>query len=197
MPDEQRLAVGIDVGQLQVGQLSAADPGRVEHFEHRPVPQPDHRVDVRLGEDLLGFGDAQRRLREPVLQAGQLDLAGGVGQHVPALDSPFEERPDRQQPLRLRMEGQWVTVGLAVVEQVPLIAHQHRPGHLHRPADAALAEPARELRKLLAAVADRGLGVAAGREVGAELLHQRGTHRQLNQRQRPAARTSELMPPPA
>ena len=58
---------------------------------------------------------------------------------------PFEERPDRQQPLGLRPEAQRVRrLRSAVVEQVTLVGLQHRAGHLDRAGHAALTEPGGE-----------------------------------------------------
>lgn len=77
---DDRSPVGVEVVDLEPDQLHAAHAGRVEGFEHGPVPDA-HRV-VQVGQLQHGFGlaDGEHVLREPVFELKQVDLGRGVVQ---------------------------------------------------------------------------------------------------------------------
>jgi hypothetical protein len=162
----------VDVGDRKMSQLRPPDAGGVEHFQDGPVPHPDGIVKVRLGEDQLGLGRRERRAGQPALGLRELDLGRRVVQHVPLPRGPLVEGPDGQQPLRLGPERQRVPVGLAVVEQVPLVGLQHRPGYPGRAGNAPLGQPRHHVGQLGPPVADGARRVAAGGHVLAELIGQ-------------------------
>ncbi len=62
-------------------------------------------------------------------------------QDVILASHPSEPHTQRHKPRVLRTEAQRLAIGLAVVEQVPLIAFQHWPRDFQRLRDAALFQP--------------------------------------------------------
>jgi hypothetical protein len=90
-------------------------------------------------------------------------------QHVMLTGGPFEERPDRQQPLRLGSEAERFAVRLAVVEQPALVTLEHRPGHLGGASDATLVQPVDEVGEHALTVLDRARAVAVRAHPIAEL----------------------------
>ena len=156
LADHQCAAFDVEVAPVQPGQLRPADAGAVERLDHRPIAHPGRGGQVRDRQDRLGLLDGERGLREAFLDFRQLQLARGVRGDVVVADRPLEERPHRQQLRVLAAEAEWFAVGFAVVEQVALVAHQHRPGHLDRLGDPAVGEPGRQLCQALTPGPDRG-----------------------------------------
>ena len=101
LADQQRVAVAVDVEHRQPGKLDPADAGAVEHFEHRPIPHPCRCGQVRHRQHQLGFAGGERGFREAPFDFGELEFGGRVVEQVMVAGGPLEERPHRQQTLRL------------------------------------------------------------------------------------------------
>src|SRR6266478_318317 len=96
----------------------------------------------------------QERLRQH-----RLDLLHGEDV-VLAREIP-EESPQRDEPLLLGREGEWLAAFLAIVVEIAPVALQDRPGDLLRGADAALIGPADEPPHAIRPELCRARGVAA------------------------------------
>ena len=85
-----------------------------------------------------------RRLSNARPETWQLQLRRWVVQDEVLPGHPTEPHPQRHQPCVLRPEAERLPVGLAMVEEMPLVSLQDGPCDLHRLRDAALLQPCEE-----------------------------------------------------
>ena len=104
----------------------------------------------------------------------QRQLDGRVKQDAVLLGQPFEPGPQRGEAAELSADGERRAVGLAVVEQVALIALQDRPGDLARIGQPSLVAPGDEPPQRDAPAAHRVLGVAGDQHPFEVRLHRLG-----------------------
>ena len=153
----QRATLVIEIDGLQRGQFAAPHPGRVEGFQHGPVPYPKRIGKVAPGHDRLDFGDVEDVLGQAFLGARQVDLARRVVEDAVLPRRPFEERPHRDQPRMHRAAAHRQAVAFAIMEQVALVALQDGLGDFHRVMQAAFLRPLDEVTHVGAPVL-HGLG---------------------------------------
>ena len=115
--------------------------------------------------------------------ARQVQIRRRVGQDVVLACEPLEPQLDRGQILRLHANAQGLAIGLAVVEQVALVALDHGPDDLGGRVNAALVYPADELADVLASGAHGVCAVAGDRhpfEVFFHVAHQQLARQRVN-----------------
>lgn len=61
---------------MKADEFGATHPGGVEHLQHHPVPHPQRRVEVGLGEDDLGLLRGEHDPRQPLGRFRQFDVGG-------------------------------------------------------------------------------------------------------------------------
>ena len=98
-------------------------------------------------------------LGQSAAESRQLDLGRRIVQDVILASHPTEPHTQGHKPRVLRTEAQRLAIGLAVVEQVPLIAFEHGPRDFNRLRDAALFQPVDEELDMTGAAPHRELGV--------------------------------------
>ena len=138
---EDRAAFEVQIEQFQVDEFRPPYPRRVEHFQDGAVAQSDGIGNIRLHHHLLGFGSREHVFRETMAQAWQFDFRGRVVQDAILPRHPAEPRAQRHQARVLAAEGQRIAALLAVVEQVPLVAFENRPGYFRWLGQSTLAAP--------------------------------------------------------
>ncbi|HEX4866770.1 MAG TPA: hypothetical protein VFV32_04010 [Acidimicrobiales bacterium] len=141
---------------MRPSELGRPDAGRVEDLEHGPVAQAFDGVEIGLGEHRFDFGDGHGRAGLPALQARELEVGGRVDQDAMRAGEPAEPLPHRHQPGGLRSCGEGSTVGLAVMQQGPLVALQHPAGDVAGPIDATSDRPFGEQGQRDVVAGDRG-----------------------------------------
>lgn len=146
LPDGERAALAVQVVELQVDQLGAADSRRVKRLQHGAVAQTQRLVDVGHEHYSLGFRFAQHRSGQTLLDLRHVEVGGRVVQDVIVPDQPAEPRTHRNHARVLRTEGQGLPILLAIVVKMPLVVLQHGPRHFHWLLDAVLVGPADEHR---------------------------------------------------
>ena len=131
----------VQIVELQVHQFERPHSGRVKHFQHGAVAQPSGSA--RSGCIITCSTSRGARAWAGAAETRQFDLGRRIVQDVILPRHPFEPHAQRHEPRVLRAEAQRLAVLLAVVEQIPLIAFEHRPRDLRWLGDAALSRPTR------------------------------------------------------
>ena len=139
----------VHVGEFQVSEFTSPDPGRVEHFQHGPVPQAESVSDFGNRQNRFDLGAAEGFHRQAVFGSGQLQVCGGIGLDQALLAHPREQVLDGSDSIALSGDAQRLAVGLAVAVEPTLIAFQLRAGHLLRIVDIALLGPGQERAEIV------------------------------------------------
>jgi hypothetical protein len=168
-----RPALPVDVKERQADQLAPSYTGRVQGLEDRPVAKASRLIEVRDSHHLLDLGDRQHVFREPVLEAWELQLGGGVVEQVVLPREPAEEGPHRDEPGVLGAEGERLTVRLPPVVERALVALQDGLGDLFRGSEPALEAPGDEVPQARLTVLNRGESVVVHLEP-LEIAHHEG-----------------------
>jgi hypothetical protein len=85
LADHDRAAIGIDVVELEVDQLEAADAGGLERLEYRAVADADQRREVRHRQHLLHLFDVQDVAGQSLFDARHVQLGGRIIEDVVGL----------------------------------------------------------------------------------------------------------------
>ena len=163
--DQDRAPLAVQVGQVQPQHFLAAQAGRVERLQDRPVAQAQGSGNVRLREDRFRFAGRERVPGQTLLVSRQLEMRRRIHLQIALAREPAEPAAQTDQPMRLAGEGQRLPIPLAVVVQVPLVALDHLASHLARLRHAPLVTPENELAHRQAENRDRGDRIVMGLQV--------------------------------
>ncbi len=75
--DEERAALGIEIGAIEPDEFHAPNTGRVEDFDDRPVAAPERGREVRLGQHAFDFAHREHGAREAPRELRHLGSAAG------------------------------------------------------------------------------------------------------------------------
>ena len=171
--DQDQPTVELKIVQLQPHDFETPHSGRVQDLQQRAVAQPDGFCYLAQVHDLLDLLGRQDHLGQRAAETRKVDLGSRVVQDVILPGHPPEPHAQGHKPRVLRAEAQRLAVFLARVEQVPLIAFEHRPRHIDRIGDAAFLEPFEEKLDVPRAALHRELGVVPHLKRAQMLAHQR------------------------
>ena len=94
MPHVERLLNEIGVGDVDLFQLPHADGGRIEHFEERPIANPQGVRGVGCRQEAFHLLDREHGARQPVASPNLDHVLGGMQKQLPGggqmIEEPFD-----------------------------------------------------------------------------------------------------------
>lgn len=142
--DEEGLAAGIEVAEVELGEFASPGTGGVEGFQNGAVPDAERVADVGQGHKVCEFFFAESFGQAALLFAREFQVGGGVGREVVVFAEVGKEALDGSKARALGSVGERLAVGLAVAEEPTLEAFEDGLGDLFRTGEVALLRPGEE-----------------------------------------------------
>jgi hypothetical protein len=142
--DLEGLAVLVEVGEFELGELTAAEAAGVEEFKDGPVADAEGVADVGDVEELPYLLVAEGLFGKPFLLAREFEFAGGVGEDEVLPGEVFEVVLEGAKAGALGADTEGLAVVFAVSPKVPLVAFEDGLGDLVGLVQVALVGPEEE-----------------------------------------------------